>query len=221
METLAPISHFGGVTMGILGTILGAIGRALGLGDVMNMGSEDLIAMQYEELRAVARPLFSAANKRIDRIKDADLTFTPALDAVEDGGGRFYLSDFLGPEDLNALRAEVFRAREFILAKTSTLSAARKFDAHMKEMIAGDPAATINRELSSYIWEVYRKAQEENFAGIEAYGSNNVVAMIYESVGNMDEEDLLALIRDTIKAEYETAEESYEAALAEEAGFVI
>lgn len=207
--------------MGILGALLDALGHALGVGDVMDMDSSFLIQMQYEELRATAKPLFNAANKRIDRIKNADLTFTPALDAVEDSGGKFYISDFTGPEDLNALRAEVFRAREFILAKTSTLSAARKFDAHMKEMIAGDPAAELNRDLGSYIWSLYRKAEQANFHSIQAYGSNNVVAMIYESVGKMDEEQILQLIEDTLKAEYETAEESYEAALAEEAGFVI
>lgn len=180
-----------------------------------------VIKMEFLELREMAKPLFNGANKRIDRIAKADLTFTPALDAVMDSGGRFYISHFQDPEQLNALRAEVFRAREFILAKTSTLSAARKFDGHMKEMIAGDAAATINKDLGSYIWSVYRKAQEENFAGIQAYGSDNVVAMIYQSVTKMSEDEILQLIRDNIAAEYETAEEKYEEALAEEIGFII
>lgn len=204
--------------MGLLGDLLGAF---FGVKDVMGLESSDIIQFQFEELKSIARPLFNAANKRIDRIKDADLTFTPALDSVEASGGRFYMAGFVDASMINALRAEVFRARSFILDKTSTLSAARKYDGHIKEMIAGDKAAEINRDLGSAIWRLYRMAEETNFAGVQAFGSDNIVALIYESIDEMSEDELLQYIQDNIAAEYERAEEEMERALAEDAGFVI
>lgn len=206
--------------MGLLGSILSTVGRVL-LGDVRDASATDIMELKFEELRAAARPLFSGANKRIDRLRKAELTFTPALDSVEMSGGKFYISSFVHATQINALRAEVFRAREFILMKTSTVSAARKYDAHMKEVMSGLSTTAISQETASAVWSIYRKAEEENFLGVQRYGSDNVVSVIYESIETMDEDAILKLVRDSIRAEYETAEEAYEASLAEDAGFII
>ena len=225
--------------MGIIGSLLGLFtgkkGGGIkfrgGLGDIMQAGVNEVMALEYEELRAFATKLFTSANQRYSRIDKLDLSFTPAIDAVDDGGGKFYIRKFpkvRARDDagdiqykINALRAEVFRARQFIDMKTSTVSEAKKYDAHMKEMLGEMTGKEITRDDGVRIWELYRKAEQDNFAMVQAYGSDNVAQMIYQSMADMDDEQILSYVRDVLREAYETPEELMESALADEAGFWI
>lgn len=185
--------------------------------DAMGAEAEDLMKLQFEELRSVARPLFKGANQRYTRLEELNLTFTPALDAVDDGGGKFYIGQFEVAEQLNELRAEVFRAQEFVRMKTSTQSEAKKYDARIKEVLGAKDGVPVSREDGTHVWELYRMAEQENFAGIQAYGSDNVAQIIFESMEEMDDEQVLTYVRDVLRSSYETAQEEMEEALSDEA----
>ena len=182
--------------------------------------SEELMEMVLDELWPFAQRVFKAANARIRRIEKANLTFTPALDAINNSGGKFSLARPWGDNALNNVRMNVFRARDFMNAKTSTLRGARKFDAEMKMKIAGDKAAEISRSKASKIWELYRKAEEANFASIEMYGSDNVVGYIYKSMAEMTDDQILEGLEEILQKEYETREEEMERALADDIGLM-
>lgn len=181
--------------------------------------SEELMDMILDELWPIAVRMIRAANARIRRIEKADLTFTPALDAIGGPGTRFSTARPYGEGALNEARMRVFQVRDFMMAKTSTLQGARKFDAAMKMKMAGAADANISRSTASKVWEIFRKAQETNFASIDAYGSDNVVGYIYRSVrdGKMDEDDILTSLEEIAKADYETRQEEMEKDLAEDA----
>lgn len=180
--------------------------------------AEELMALTMEHLWPFAVRMFKAANSRIRRIEKANLTFTPALDAIGGPGTRFSTAMPQGEGALNAARFRLFEARQFIMAKTSTLQEARKFDAAMKMKMAGAADANINKDTASKVWEIFRKAQETNFASIDAYGSDNVVGYIYRSVkdGQMDEDDILTSLQEIAKNDYETRQEEMEADIADD-----
>lgn len=184
---------------------------------LQQMQMAELMNMQYQQLRIFAKQLFKAANQRYSRLEKANLSFTPALDAVNDGGGTFYISRFpaKNPEFLNQLRAEVFRSKRFIEMKTSTVSEAKKYDARMKETLGGE----VTRESGAKVWELFRKAEQENFAGIQMYGSDNVAQIIYKSMNDMSDGEVLNYVRDVLSQSYETAQEEMEEALADDADF--
>ena len=185
--------------------------------DAVKAETDDLMKLQFEELRLVAKPLFKGANQRYQRLENLNLTFTPALDAVDDGGGKFYIGQFEVAEQLNELRAEVFRAQEFVRMKTSTQSEAKKYDARIKDVLGAKDGVPVSREDGTHVWELYRMAEQENFAGIQAYGSDNVAQIIFESMEEMDDEQVLTYIRDVLRESYETAQEEMEEALSDEA----
>ena len=112
--------------------------------DAIDASADDLMRLKFEELRLVARPLFKGANQRYKRLDELNLVFTPALDAVDDGGGKFYIGKFHFAEQLNSLRAEVFRAQEFVRMKTSTQSEAKKYDARIKEILGDRKSTRLN-----------------------------------------------------------------------------
>lgn len=180
--------------------------------------AEELMQMTMDVLWPVAVRMFRAGNARIRRIEKADLTFTPALDAIGGPGTRFSTAKPKGEGALNAARQRLFECRQFLMSKTSTLQGARKFDAAMKMKMAGAKDAQINKDTASKVWEIFRKAQETNFASIEAYGSDNVVGYIYRSVkdGEMDEDDILTSLQEIAKADYETRQEEMEADIADD-----
>ena len=185
--------------------------------DAMDAEADELMQLRFEELRAVAMPLFKGSNQRYRRLEKLNLTFTPALDAVDDGGGKFYIGQFEFAEQLNELRAEVFRAQEFVRMKTSTQSEAKKYDARIKEILGAKEGEPVSREDGSHVWELYRMAEQDNFAGIQVYGSDNVAQIIYQSMEEMDDDQILSYVRDVLREAYETAQEEMEEALASEA----
>lgn len=181
---------------------------------LQKMKMAQIMEMQYKTLRPFAQKVFKMANQRYSRLENADLSFTPALDAVNDGGGKFYISKYPADkaEFLNQLRSETMRAKRFIEMKTSTVSQARKYDAKMKQTLGGE----VSRESGSKVWELFRKAEQENFAGIQMYGSDNVAQMIYNSMEDMSDDEVLSYVRDVLGEAYETAEEEMEEALADD-----
>ena len=185
--------------------------------DAIDASADDLMRLKFEELRSVARPLFKGANQRYKRLDELNLVFTPALDAVDDGGGKFYIGKFQFAEQLNSLRAEVFRAQEFVRMKTSTQSEANKYDARIKEILGAKDGVPVSREDGTHVWELYRMAEQENFAGIQVYGSDNLAQIIFQSMEDMDDEQVLTYVRDVLRESYETAQEEMEEALASEA----
>lgn len=184
--------------------------------DSMDAEAEELMQLQFNELKEVARPLFKGANQRYTRLKNLNLTFTKALDAVDDGGGKFRIGQFQMAEQLNSLRAEIFRAQEFVRMKTSTVSEAKKYDARMKEIL-GATEGGITKDDGVRVWDLFRKAEQENFNGIQVYGSDNVAQIIYQSMEHMDDDQILSYVHDVLRESYERAQEEMEEALASDA----
>lgn len=87
----------------------------MSVADIMNMDNRTFNKLSASDLRKVVGRLVSAGNKRIRNLQKGGYT-TPALRGLEKTGGVLSTKG----KDLNALRSEYARARNFLASKTST-----------------------------------------------------------------------------------------------------
>lgn len=83
--------------------------------DILSMDMETFMKLGTADLKKVTGRLVSAGNKRIRRLERQGYS-TPATRRVSDSGGMFSTRG----KDLNSLRSEFARARDFMQSGTST-----------------------------------------------------------------------------------------------------
>lgn len=105
-----------------------SIVSGLSVEDILNMDFDKFNELGAKEMKLVVGRLVSAANKRIRRLESAGIE-SPAYRQVMRSGG--YIST--QGKDLNALRSEFARARNFLESKTSSRTGYKKI---RKETIA-------------------------------------------------------------------------------------
>lgn len=86
------------------------------LESLIDMDYSKIAGLSISQLREVVGRLGMAANKRIQRIEKVGES-TPATEYIERSGGRFSVKG----KNLNQLRTEYVRARDFLKAKTGTV----------------------------------------------------------------------------------------------------
>lgn len=84
--------------------------------DILNMDYKVFRDLDTASMKKVLSRLNSAANKRIARLSKSATT-SPALESVRASGGKFSVSG----KNLNELRAEYARAKNFMQLKSSTV----------------------------------------------------------------------------------------------------
>lgn len=92
-----------------------SIVSGMSIQDILNMDINTFNKLNTSDLRKVVGRLVSAGNKRIRSFERAGES-SPATRYVENSGGVFSTKG----KDLNALRAEYTRAKNFLQAKTGT-----------------------------------------------------------------------------------------------------
>lgn len=105
-----------------------SIVSGLSVEDILNMDFDKFNELGAKDMKLVVGRLVSAANKRIRRLESAGIE-SPAYRQVMRSGG--YIST--QGKDLNALRSEFARARNFLESKTSSRTGYKKV---RKETIA-------------------------------------------------------------------------------------
>lgn len=103
-----------------------SIVSGLKIKDILNMDVSDFNKLGKKDLQKITGRLVSAANKRYRRATAAGVT-SPAFSYVEKTG----MFSTKG-KNINQLRAEFVRAKNFLEAETSTIKASKQF---MKESI--------------------------------------------------------------------------------------
>lgn len=89
--------------------------------ELLNMSSGDVSNLTRSQLAQVVSRIASAANKRIRGLQEAGIE-TPAYERVTESGGKFSTKG----KNLNQLRSEYLRAKQFMDAKTSSVSGYKK-----------------------------------------------------------------------------------------------
>lgn len=122
--------------------------------DVMNMDINTFNKLNMSDMRKVVGRLVSAGNKRLRSFERAGES-SPATRHVEKSGGVFSTKG----KDLNALRAEYTRAKNFLQAKTGT----RKGWKQVKnETIAGLNKHNVKMTEQQFndVWKAYEDLKE-------------------------------------------------------------
>lgn len=172
--------------------------------DVLNMDNRAFNQLTKSELRQVTGRLVSAANKRLKTFEKTG-TVSPALSQVRASGGKFSTRG----KDLNALRAEYARARNFMTAKTGTVKQYNKVMRQTVESLAEKGIYT-TKERAGHVFSLYDRLKEMD-PSIEERGLKyKIVAEIekrMESTSDEDLDDALNSMRERIAELYEESEE--------------
>lgn len=133
----------------------------LSINDIVNMSIEDFNSLGRKELAQVTSRLASAANKRLARAEKAGIS-TPATIGAERSGGTFSVAG----KNLNQVRAEFARARDFLQNKTSTRAGYARFKKEFEQKTGVDYTGMMSDENKSRrFWAMIdrMKAQDPNF----------------------------------------------------------
>lgn len=122
--------------------------------DILNMDIETFNRLNMSDLRKVVGRLVSAGNKRLRSFERAGER-SPATRHVEKSGGAFSTKG----KDLNALRAEYARAKNFMQAKTGTRKGWKQVK---KETIQGLRKQGVEMSESQFedVWTAYEDLKE-------------------------------------------------------------
>lgn len=122
--------------------------------DILNMDINTFNKLNTSDLRKVVGRLVSAGNKRLRSFERAGES-SPATRHVAKSGGAFSTKG----KDLNALRAEYTRAKNFLQAKTGTRKGWKQVK---KETIAGFKKHGVEMTESQFndVWKAYEDLKE-------------------------------------------------------------
>ena len=112
-------------------------------------------SLNRSELAKVTRRLADTANKRISRLEAKGLTTPANYDVYSDSTIKRFST---GGKDLNALRAEYIRAKNFLKAQTSTITGANIWKKSSIEK-QGERDVNITPEQYDLFWKSYEKAK--------------------------------------------------------------
>lgn len=98
------------------------------INDIMNIKPKDFNELSFSDLKKLTGRLVSAANKRVRTFQKYGET-SPALEKMEKTGGIFSVKG----KDLNELKIEFFRIKDFLQNKTSVRKEWEKIKKKVKE----------------------------------------------------------------------------------------
>lgn len=122
--------------------------------DILNIDIEDFNKLNLSDLRKVVGRLVSAGNKRLRTFEKAEES-SPAVRYIMRSGGMFSTKG----KNINQLRSEFVRAKNFLESKTGTK---REWEKVKKETIQGleDNGVEITKEQFDKLWKAYAKLKE-------------------------------------------------------------
>lgn len=153
------------------------------LKDLLDIDLDAIMRMSADEARQLAREFGYKANARYTQLKKAGIS-TPATEGFERAGGRITTRG----ATRNELIADIFRARSFLTAQTSTKVGYRKFKQSAQQRISKSAMEMgydlEEEELSDAqmrkLWKAYRKISE--IPGTSAFTSNQIQGMLYDQI---------------------------------------
>lgn len=165
--------------------------------DILNM---DVSKLTESELRKITGRLVSAGNKRVRRMVAEDEK-SPALIALQKSGGMLSTKG----KNLNQLRSEFKRAKQFLQSQTSSLRGFRKVKRDTIKALKGKDIILTDDQ-----WDVFWRSFEElkeidkSVATQDLkYGTLDAISKIVKADKDADVDDVVFSILGDIKKIYE------------------
>ena len=125
--------------------------------EAMNITFREFNNMSRKDLSKLVSTLAATANKRLKRFAEKDVK-TPAYKYALSTGGKFISKG----KNLNELRAEYIRVRDFLNMKTSSLKGYRNVKIDLANRIGIDKKdiLSLSEDYWSDFWDLYNKSDQ-------------------------------------------------------------
>ena len=174
-----------------------SIVSGLKIKDILNMDVSDFNKLGIKDLQKITGRLVSAANKRYRRAKEQGVE-SPAFSYVEKTG----VFSTKG-KNINQLRAEFVRAKNFLEAETSTIKAAKQF---MKESIEAlkKEGVTLTEDNFKDVMKLYESLRKEDKTIMERRLKYSVLQELesYVTESKLSDEDILTVMKNKLDKIY-------------------
>lgn len=171
--------------------------------DIINMDIRDFNKLGESDLRKVVGRLVSAVNKRIRRFENAGIS-TPATRALERSGGMLSTKG----KDLNQLRTEYARARDFLNMETSSRKGYEDVQKKTVETLKDRGVDVTTDELDD-IFEVYGRLKEIDPSVGVILSSSQVIGEIAKLDNTQDVQTRIMQAKERYNELYEENQEQY------------
>ena len=168
--------------------------------DILNLTPEQRNNMTNAELKKTLTAANRAANRRLNTLKEKRVKSAAYKNAMR--GGKFK-----NKQTRAAMQKELRRAMNFLQAKTSTVTGAKKVQREFEKRVG----VKLTQKQTNKFWDTYEKLQEiAPPNAIKNYGSTRLQQIIAdETKQGADVDDILGRVADELRADYETRETEY------------
>ena len=181
-----------------------SIVSGLKIKDILNMDVSDFNKLGKKDLQKITGRLVSAANKRYRRATAAGVT-SPAFSYVEKTG----VFSTKG-KNINQLRAEFVRAKNFLEAETSTIKGAEKFVNESIKALKNE-GVEVSRDNFQEVMRLYESLKRDSPKVAERglkYAVLQELSSYVES--KKDPDDILTSMQNSLDEIYEREQENLE-----------
>lgn len=172
--------------------------------DILSMTPQELNSMDISDLRRTVGRLVSAGNKRVRRFTNKGES-SPAVDKLMRSGGLLSTAG----KNINQLRMEFARARNFL---TSEVSTRRGWARVQKQTINALQKNGVNIDKKDFnvFWKAYENVKEKNPEIANKalkYSAMKEVAEVVSEKKYSDAEDITNMIKKRLESSYENMQE--------------
>ena len=121
--------------------------------ELLNIDIKDFNALSRSDLSKLVSRIGDTANKRLKRLEKIE---TPAKRQMERGGGKISSKE----KSLNELRAEFMRAKNFLLAETSTIKGYNEYKQDVIRQLKIEGVDDLTDKQFEKLWKTYEILKE-------------------------------------------------------------
>lgn len=169
--------------------------------ELLNLSSSEISKMKKTELRKVVQTLASTANKRLKRLATKGISTPSSRQVLQ--VGKISTKN----KNINQLRAEYIRAKNFLQAKTSTITGFKKFQKEVKANLV-QKGINISTENLDDVFKIYEKLKdmkpevaEKNLKYVSIQEINELL------IGGKTEREILNTLNESLSELYEQEQE--------------
>lgn len=171
--------------------------------DILSMDVSEFNKLGLKDMQKITGRLVSAGNKRLRRAEEKGIT-SPAFAYIESSGGYFSTKG----KNLNQLRAEFVRAKNFLESETGTIKGAEKFIDDSISALKKE-GVSINREDFNEVMRLYESLKRSNPKVAERGLKYAVLQELSEKVETkLNAEDVLTAMQNSLDQIYEREQEN-------------
>ena len=165
--------------------------------ELLNLSSVEISKLKKPQLRKIVQTLASTSNKRLKRLQQKGIS-TPASRYVNKIG-KFSTKG----KNINQLRAEYIRAKNFLQSKTSTLKGYKQFKKEVQKNLS-EKGINISSDNLESIFNIYEKLKDINPSVAEKNLKYVTLQEISEELKDgQTEDEILSRINDNLSQMYE------------------